>query len=138
MYAVAKKIRHVAADSDGQIPAQEKIEANTPEWRARVSEELNRRDRESGRTRGARADLVRHMKTRFSGFSTGQLTELLGPDERPGQVRYSRYVPEISRYLWPDEAKGINPTLLREIRGLDSEKQDALLNLIATWKKPAQ
>jgi hypothetical protein len=130
MYAVAKKIRTVGPANAGQIPAREKIEANTPEWRNRVSHELDTRGR------GARADLVRYMKTRFPGFSTGHLTELLGPDERPGQARYSRYIAEINRHLWPLEFGDIDETLLRTIRTMAPSEQRALAEFLASTRKP--
>lgn len=129
MYAVAKKIRTLGADAPGQIPAREKMRANTPAWRERVSSELD------ARGRGARAELVRHMKTRFPGFSSGHLTELLGPDERPGQARYSRYIDEIDRFLWPAESGDIDETLLHELRAMDLEKQRALAEFLAAGRK---
>lgn len=129
MYAVAKKIRTVGPANAGQIPAREKIEANTPAWRERVIGELD------DRGRGARAELVRYMQTKFSGFSSGQLTELLGPDERPGQVRYSRYIAEINRHLWPAEFADIDDGLLRTIRTMDAAEQRALAEFLATTRK---
>ena len=129
MYAVAKKIRVVGAADGGQIPSREKIEANTPAWRERVSNELDERGR------GARAELVRHMRTRFSGFSSGHLTELLGPDERPGQVRYSRYIAEINRHLWPAEFADIDEALLRTLRTMDLGEQRALAEFLAATRK---
>ena len=130
MFAVAKKIRTMGTASQVQIPAQEKVEANTPAWRDRVSAELD------ARGRGARAELVRHMKTRFPGFSSGHLTELLGPDERPGQARYSRYIAEINRHLWPLEFGDIDETLLRTLRSMDAAEQRALAEFLATTRKP--
>lgn len=130
MYAVAKKIRTVGSVSTGQIPAREKVETNTPEWRDRVIGELD------ARGRGSRADIVRHMKTRFPGFSSGHLTELLGPDERPGQIRYSRYITEINRYLWPTEEAPIDEILLRTIRTMDAIEQRALAEFLASTRKP--
>ncbi len=94
MFAVAKRSKPVAANSARQIPTP-KVVANTPEWRARVNRELD------SRGRGARADLTRHLKEKHPTFSSGQLTEILGPDEKPGQKRYSQYIDEIDRYLWP-------------------------------------
>lgn len=133
MYAVAKKIRTVAASPPGPIPSRKKVEAepNTPEWRERVSTELD------ARGRGARAELVRHMNARgYRSFSSGHLTELLGPDERPGQVRWSRYVAEINRYLWPEEHAGeVDESLLRTLRTMTLDEQRALAEFLAARKK---
>lgn len=129
MYAVAKKIRQVAPAEPEQIPPREKVEANTPAWRERVIGELD------ARGRGSRADLVRHMKTRFSGFSSGHLTELLGPDEKPGQARYSRYIDEINRYLWPHEFRAIDDGLLRILRMMEPTEQKSLAEFLAATRK---
>lgn len=94
MFAVAKRSKPIAGSSARQIPVA-KVSANTPEWRLRVNTELD------SRGRGARADLTRHLKEKHPTFSSGQLTEILGPDEKPGQKRYSQYIGEIDRYLWP-------------------------------------
>lgn len=125
MFAVAKKIRPVEATSPRQIPARGKIEANTPEWRERVTKELE------GRGRGAAADLVRHLKERHPKFSSGYLAEMLGPDEKPGQARFSRYIPEINRYLWPSEFQAeIEPALVTILRTMNSGEQLSLAEFL--------
>ena len=129
MFAVAKKIRPVEATPPRQIPARGKVEANTSTWRERVSNELETRGR------GAHADLVRHMKERHPKFSSGHLTELLAPDEKAGQARYSRYIGEINRYLWPDEfAAEIQPELEAVLRTMDADAQLRLADFLKSRK----
>lgn len=145
MFAVAKKSKPVAPSGTRQIPAPTVV-ANTPEWRGKVNAELD------ARGRGARADLTRHLKEKHPTFSSGQLTEILGPDEKPGQKRYSQYIPEIEAYLWPrlmplspdtGEVKyliegiaNLDKNLVRLMVDLDPDEQHALAQFILATRKP--
>lgn len=145
MYSVARKNRPVGDSQTREIPGPT-VRANTKEWRDRVNVELD------ARGRGSRADLTRHLKARHASFSTGQLTDILGPDEKPGQKRYSQYIDEIEAYLWPQlmplsrdtgEMKylleglaNLDKDLLRTMLELDPEEQRALATFINATRKP--
>jgi hypothetical protein len=127
-------------------PSALNVEANTPEWRAWANEKLD------SMGRGSRADLVRHLKTKHPRFSTGQLTEILGPDEKPGQRRYTQYKGEIDAFLKPklmplsrdthelqyllEGLASADLDLLRQIRDMSSDEQRALAQMIAAMRKP--
>lgn len=148
MYAVAKKSKPVADPTARQIPPPRLVIANTQEWRLRVNETLN------ARGRGARADLVRHLKERYPTFSSGQLSDILGTDEVPGQKRYSQYVRDIDEWLWgkpklmplsPDahEMRHLlerlveaDKDLLSELLDMDANEQKALAAFIKATRKP--
>lgn len=132
MYAVARKSRTVAESSAGKISSPA-VEQNTPEWRERVNNELEKRGR------GAQADLHRHLKAKYPRLSTGHLAETLGPDEKPGQRRYTQYRRDIDEYLWP-RLMPLTPDT-NEIRYLLDGLEDAdkdLLRLIKDMDRDAQ
>lgn len=128
MFATVKKIRTVDAPPRGEIPGRGKVEANTPEWRARVQAEL------ATRPRGEQARIVEYVQRWYPRFSTGTLSGLLAEDERPGQHRYSRYIPLINRYLWPHESP-LDEELLEILRKMDPAEQRALAEFLAARKK---
>lgn len=86
---------------------------------------------------------------KFAGMSTGQLTELLAEDEKPGMSRYSRYVGKVNEFFgWPAEPmlplspdaeeiryllEGLadaDRDLLRQIRDMGRDEQRALAEMI--------
>lgn len=145
MFAVAKKSRPIGAQAPREIPGP-RVSANTTEWRTKANAELD------ARGRGARADLTRHLRSRYPTFSSGQLTDILGNDEKPGQKRYSQYIDDINQYLWPklmplsqdtDEMRYLlagladaDKNLLREILDMGHDEQRALAQFIALTRKP--
>lgn len=128
MFATVKKIRSVGAGSGVPIPARGKVEANTPEWRGRVELELSKRPR------GEQAKIVEYVQRTYPKFSTGTMSGLLADDEKPGQARYSRYIPLINRYLWPQE-NAIVPPLAEILRRMDPDEQRSLAEFLALRKK---
>lgn len=128
MLVTVKKIRTVRPSPGGQIPPT-KVEANTSEWRERVQAELAKRPR------GEASRVVRYVQRWFPKFSTGTMTGLLADDEVPGQLRHSKYIPLINRYLWPDEFAEIDPNLERVIKTMPIEEQRALAEFLATTRK---
>lgn len=110
------------------IPPRGKVEANTPDWRKRVTDELETRPR------GEQAKIVEYVQRWYPRFSTGTMSGLLAADEKPGQHRYSRFIPLINRYLWPDEAE-LDDSLVQVLRRMDLEEQRALAEFLAARKK---
>lgn len=128
MLATVKKIRTVRPPTHGEIPPG-KIEANTPEWRARVLAELAKRPR------GEQARIAAYVQRWYPKFSTGTLSATLADDEKPGQLRHSKYIPLINRYLWPNEFAEMDPTLESVIRTMPLEEQRALAEFLKTTRK---
>lgn len=130
MFAVAKKIRTVDGGSSGPIPARGKVEANTFDWRERVRTEIAKRPR------GEQAKIVAFVQRWYPRFSTGTMSGLLSEEEHgvPGKHSYSRYIPLINRYLWPDEAD-IDEQLLVVLRRMDPDEQRKLAEFLATQKR---
>lgn len=128
MFATVKKIRTVGPASSGQIPPT-KVEANTADWRARVKAELEKRPR------GEQAKIVEFVQRWYPRFSAGTMTGLLAPDEKPGQQRYSRYIPLINRYLWPNEFAEMDPALESVIKTMPLDEQRALAEFLKTTRK---
>lgn len=130
MFEVAKNFKHVDETAAPSREISSRVEPNTSTWRKRVKDELD------ARGRGARAGLVRHLKARHPAFSTGHLTDTLADDEKQGQKRYSQYVSEINRYLWPSESTEIDERLMQVLRSMDRESQRALADTLTIIRKP--
>ncbi len=145
MFAVARKSKRIDSQAQEQIPAP-RVESTSHEWRARVNAELD------ARGRGSRAALLRHLQERHPKLSSGLLSETLGPNERPGQKRWTQYKDEIDQYLWPalmpltaDTGElrhildGLAPEgieILRELKTMDRDAQRALAAFITSTRKP--
>lgn len=127
MLSVVKKSRAIPDSPLGKIPAAG-VEANTPEWRDRVNDELDLK------------------------ISSGHLAETLGPDEKPGVQRFTRYRREIDEYLWPplmplaadtgevryllDGLADADKDLLRLIRDMNREEQRKLAEMLILMRRP--
>lgn len=129
MLAIVKKSRTVASPPGGQIPPS-KVLANTPEWRTRVRDELEKRPR------GTHAKIVEYVQRWYPKFSPGTLTGLLADDEKPGQQRFSKYIELINRYLWPEEFGEVDEQLERVLRTMTIDEQRALAEFLTTTRKP--
>lgn len=129
MLAAVKKIRTVGPAATRPIPPVGKVEANTPAWRESVQAELAKRPR------GEQARIVEYVQRWYPKFSTGTMASLLMPDEKPGQLRHSKYIPLINRYLWPDQAD-VDESLMRVLRTMPTDEQRALAEFLATTRKP--
>ena len=129
MFATVKKIRAVGPVATRQIPPIGKVLENTEEWRSSVQAELAKRER------GEQAKIVRYVQRWYPRFSTGTMSGLLMPDERPGELRHSKYIALINRFLWPDEAE-VDPSLMRVLRTMPTDEQRALAEFLATTRKP--
>lgn len=128
MFATVKKIRTVEPLDQGQIPPA-KIGENTAQWRKRVRDELDKRPR------GELTRVVRFVQRRYPKFSTGTMSGMLADDEKPGQLRHSKFIPLINKYLWPNEVMEIDPVLEDELRIMPLEKQRALAEFLAASRK---
>lgn len=127
MLAIVKKSRTVASSPSGQIPPS-KIVANTPEWRARVRAELEKRPR------GEQARIVEYVKRWHPGFSAGHMTGMLADDKRPGERRHSIYIELINRYLWPEEGQ-VDEGLANVLRTMTIDEQRALAEFLSRTRK---
>lgn len=134
MFAVAKKIRALDGGSPDQIPPRAAVDPNTPAWRARVRDEIARRDSERG-ARGTQAQIVAYVKQRYPRFSSGTLSALLSEEEHPpGQRSHSIYIAPINSFLWPHESP-IDEDLLVVLRQMDPEEQRALAEFLSKRHK---
>jgi hypothetical protein len=125
---VVKRIRAVVpGSSPGKIP-DGKVEANTSEWRERVIKELDKRPR------GEQARIVEFVQRKYPRFSTGTMSGLLANDEKPGQVRYSRFIPLINQYLWPEEFAPVDEGLVKVLRTMSIDEQRALAEFLSSRK----
>lgn len=121
------------------------VAANTAEWRDFVNERLD------ARGRGTRADLARFIKAKHPKFSTGQLSDILGPDEYPGQMRWTQYKADIDAFVATitpvsrdthelqyllEGLAGADIELLRQIRDMSGAEQKALAAMISAMRKP--
>lgn len=128
MFEPVRKNRALDQKPPGEIPARGNVEANTPEWRARVIRELGERPR------GEQAKIVDFVQRWYPRFSTGTMSGLLMDDEKPGQHRHSRYIPLINRYLWPNE-NPIDESLEKILRAMDLDEQRKLAEFLMLRKK---
>lgn len=87
------------------------------------------------RPRGEQAKIVEFVQRKYPRFSTGTMSALLADDEKPGQLRYSRYVPLINAYLWPEANVLFDEGLVRVLRTMSIEEQQKLAEFLATTRK---
>lgn len=86
---------------------------------------------------GEQARIVEYVQRWYPKFSTGTMSSLLLPDEKPGQIRYSKYIPLINQYLWPEGE--LDESLLRVARTMTADEQRAfaaMAEIFLSTRKP--